>query len=181
MTARASMSALIASLRRLINDASGESAVWTDEELQEWLDAHRDEVIEEPLAYAWQTVAGESVVLAYVASCGNWESDAALTDANGDTLTADRENLVVGQWTFDEHQQPPVYLTGRSYDVYAAAADALEARAAQFALAYDFTADGASYHRSQQAQALLALAKQYRRRSRPRVARMVRDDVSAQG
>lgn len=175
------MSALIASLRRLINDASGESAVWTDEELQEWLDAHCDEVIEEPLAYAWQTVDGESVVLAYVASCGNWESDAALTDANGDTLTADSENLVVGRWTFNEHQQPPVYLTGRSYDVYAAAADALEARAAQFALSYDFTADGASYHRSQQAQALLALAKQYRRRSRPRVARMVRDDVSAQG
>ena len=174
--ARTTMSALIDRVRRLINDPAGADEVWTDDEVQDWLDAHRDEVIEVELAYATQLVAGVTVVLEYAAEMGGWDDDAALTDANGDTLTADSINLVAGRWTFDEHQQPPVYLTGRNYDVYAAAADALEARAAQVALAYDFSADGASYHRSQQGEALLRLARQYRGRSRPTIARMVRDD-----
>ena len=172
------MSALIARVRLLVNDPAGADEVWSDEEIEQLLDAHCDEVIEEPLAYAWQTVAGVAVVLAYTAELGNWEADAALTDADGNTLTADSENLVVGRWTFDEHQQPPIYLTGRSYDVYAAAADALEARAAQVALAFDFTADGATYHRSQQGEALLRLARQYRGQARASVARMVRSDTN---
>ncbi len=176
MAARGTMAELIALVRRLVHDPAGDDQAWTDEELQDWLDAHRDEVIEEPLAYAWQWVAGESVVLAYTAGRGYWEDDAALTAADGTALTADTSNLMVGRWTFDAHQPPPVHLTGRSYDVYAAAADALEARAAQFALAYDFSADGATYHRSQQSEALLRLARQYRGQARVRVARMVRTD-----
>jgi len=174
------MFSLIVQVRRLIHD-NGTTTVWSDEELQDWLDAHRIEVIRAPLQYARTVVGGQVVIRDYATELSNWEGDATLTDADGNTLAPETANLVVGRWSFTAHQQPPVHLTGRSYDVYAAAADALEARAAQFALAYDFTADGASYHRSQQAQALLALAKQYRRRSRPRVARMVRDDVSAQG
>ena len=174
--ARTSMSALIDRVRRLVNDPAGADEIFTDDEVQDWLDAHRDEVIELELAYATQLVAGVTVVLEYAAEQGGWEDDAALTDANGATLTADALNLVVGRWTFNAHQQPPVYLTGRSYDVYAAAADAMEARAAQVALAFDFSADGASYSRSQQGEALLRLAKQYRGRSRPTIARMVRND-----
>lgn len=176
MAARGTMAELIALVRRLVHDPAGADQAWTDEELQDWLDAHGEAAVVEPLTYAWQWVAGAQVVLAYTAGRGYWEADAALTAADGTTLTADSANLMVGRWAFNAHQPPPVHLTGRSYDVYAAAADALEARAAQFALAYDFSADGATYHRSQQAQALLALAKQYRRRSRPRVARMVRTD-----
>ena len=174
--ARTTMSSLIDRVRRLVNDPAGADEVWTDDEIQEWLDAHRDEVIEVELAYATQLISGVTVVLEYAAEMGDWEDDAALTDANGGTLTPDSENLVVGRWSFDTHQQPPIYLTGRSYDVYAAAADAMEARAAQVALAFDFSADGATYHRSQQGEALLRLAKQYRGRSRVTVARMVRDD-----
>ncbi len=176
------MSALITRVRRLVNDPAGASAVWTDDELQDWLDAHREEVIDEALGYSWQRVAGVDVVLVYVAEQGDWEGDVVLTDASGNTLTADDVNLVAGRWTFDAHQQPPVYLTGRSYDVYAAAADALEARAAQVALAFDFSADGASYQRSQQGEALLRLAQQYRRSSRSQsrlqTATLVRDDIN---
>ena len=178
MAARVSMGELIALVRRLVYDPVSTEQNWTDSELQTWLDTHCVTAIEQPLAYTWQTVAGERVVLEYVAELGYWEADAKLTDASGNTLTATSANLVAGRWSFVAHQQPPVYLTGRSYDVYAAAADALEARAAQVALAYDFSADGATYHRSQQGEALLRLARQYRGQARASVARMVRSDTN---
>lgn len=63
------------------------------------------------------------------------------------------------------------------YDVYAAAAELLEAWAARLKLAYDFSADGASYQRSQQREALLELAAKYRAQQRPQVALQVRGDV----
>ena len=174
--ARTTMAALIDRVRRMIHDPAGADETWTDDELQDWLDAHREDVVQRQLGYAETIADGAVVVLDYAAKDGNWESDAALADSAGTALTPDTADYLVGRWTFAAHQAPPVYVSGRSYDVYAAAADALEARAAQVALAFDFTADGATYHRSQQGEALLRLARQYRGQARVRVARMVRTD-----
>lgn len=176
MTARATMATLIARVRRLIHDPSGVEEVWTDEEIQEWLDAHRLDVAMLPLEPIWSIVGGAVMTLDYIAPYGHWEADALLSDAAGAELTPASADLLVGRWTFAAHT-PQVYLTGKSYDPYAAAADALEARAAQVALAYDFSADGASFQRSQQGEALLRLARQYRGRSRPIVVRLAREDT----
>lgn len=73
---------------------------------------------------------------------------------------------------------PPVYLVGKTFDVYAAAADLLESWAAKVKTAYDFTADGASFSRSQQVAALLSLAGDYRRRQRSLTALQVRGDIA---
>ena len=178
MATRASMAALIARLRLLVNDPVGASQIWSDDQLQDWLDGQRTDVVRAALYYNWAIVAGANAVLNYFAETGDWESDAALSDVEGTTLTPGAVNLLTGRWTFAAHQAPPVYLTGQTYDLYAAAADVLEARAGQLAGAYDFTADGATYHRSQQAAGLLALARQYRGRSRPRMIQMVRDDAN---
>ena len=63
------------------------------------------------------------------------------------------------------------------YDAYAAAADLLEAWAAKEKLAFDFDADGQSFKRSQKAQALLELAREYRRQQRPLAGVLVRSDA----
>ena len=62
-------------------------------------------------------------------------------------------------------------------DVYAAAADLLEAWAAKEKLAFDFDADGQSFKRSQKAQALLGLAREYRKKQLPQQVGMVRSDA----
>ena len=168
--------ALVDRVRRLINDPVGAEAIWTDDEIQEWLDAHRLDVALLPLQPVWSTVAGTAAALEYVAPYGHWAPDALLQDSSGAELLPESADLLVGRWHFAEHT-PQVFLTGKSYDPYAAAADALEARAAQVALAYDFSADGATFQRSQQGESLLRLAQQYRSRSRPTIARLVREDT----
>jgi len=63
------------------------------------------------------------------------------------------------------------------YDAYAAAADLLEMWAAKEKLSFDFEVDGQSYKRSQKAQALLELAREYRRQQRPQQGVLVRSDA----
>lgn len=53
------------------------------------------------------------------------------------------------------------------YDIHAAAADVLEERAVVLATEFDFTADGATYHRSQQYEALMKQARYHRARRTP--------------
>lgn len=54
-----------------------------------------------------------------------------------------------------------------TYDSHAAAADILEERAVALAAEFDFTADGATYHRSQQYEALMKQARYHRSRRAP--------------
>lgn len=58
--------------------------------------------------------------------------------------------------------QRPIYLNGRSYDVYGAAADALEIQAAQVSQDFDFQTEGVSYSRSQKHEQLTKQAERYR-------------------
>ncbi|NOZ27968.1 MAG: hypothetical protein GXP39_07950 [Chloroflexi bacterium] len=173
--ARTTMADLITRLRRLIND-SGTSQTWTDDELQDFLDARRLDVRRARLRPETTWAAGTVTYTDYYADYGDWESDAVLEDADGDDLTPSSSDWLTGHWTFAD-QDPPVFITGKSYDLYAAAADVLEAWAAKVALEFDFDADGGRFRRSQKREALLELAKRYRRRSRPQVAVMVRNDV----
>lgn len=63
------------------------------------------------------------------------------------------------------------------YDAYAAAADLLEMWAAKEKLSFDFEVDGQSYKRTQKAQALLGLAREYRKKQLPQQVGMVRSDA----
>jgi hypothetical protein len=165
--ARASMADLITRLRLLINDLAGAEQVFSDDELEDALDARRADCrhLELAAAQTWDPVTGVTY-LDHYAKVGDWETDAALEDATGLTLVTATADYLVGHWTFAASQTPPVYLTGKTYDLYATAADVLEMWAAKVALAFDFEADGASYKVSQRRAALLDLAGVYRRRAR---------------
>lgn len=177
MVQRTTTGELINRLRTLINDTDT-TVIFESETLQQFLDAHRIDVIQQPLKYVSSVVSGGTVeVHTFYTEVGDWEDGVTITDTDGDTVTPDDEELVTGRWDFTADTDPPLYITGSYHDLYAAAADALEARAGMVALQYDFTADGATYHRSQQLQALLALSRQYRAMARPVVVRMVRSDL----
>lgn len=177
MAVRGSMADLIARVRFLINDPAGASPTISDQQIQDTLDERRVDVRFEELQPAETPVAGRLVTLDHYSHRGNWEADEALFDGAYNELTPTDANRLVGHWTFGADTSSPVYLVGKTYDVYAAAADLLEAWAAREKASFDFTADGASYHRSQKVANLLELARRHRQQQRPQSIRQVRNDV----
>ena len=176
--ARASMAELIVRCRRMIADPAGGSAVFTDDELQEALDAHREDVRYLALTAAESIAPGGGVtVLDYYADVGDWEADEQLVGPSFAVLAPATSDRLTGHWTFASSVLPPVYLTGKHYDLHGAAADILEAWAAKLKLAFDFSEDGQSFKRSQQAALLIDLAMEHRRKQWPTVAQQVRGDL----
>ncbi len=172
------MADLITRVRLLINDPAGASPVFSDQEVQDALDRHRSDVRYLELTPAETVAPGGAVsYLDYYADRGDWEADEALYDSTYAALAPSASDRLTGHWTFAADTDPPVYLVGKSYDVYAAAADLLEAWAAREKMAFDFDADGQGFKRSQKVQMLLAMAREYRRQQRPVSVGMVRTDA----
>ena len=172
---RPTMQYLVREVRRLIgDDGPASERVWTDDELEQFLDAYRAVVVRASLlpSYPVPTRFWRS-------RYQHWEQGARLTIGSADVNVVVEDSLY-GEWELDEETFGPVYATGRTYDVYAAAADALEAWAAREKLAYDVTLDGQTLRRSQVGDRLLALAQSYRRRARPRQAQVTRSDIEVQ-
>lgn len=74
-------------------------------------------------------------------------------------------------YTWDTSTEPPTQDANdnwlATYDLHAAAADVLEERAVALATSFDFSADGASYQRSQQYEALMKQCRYHRARRTP--------------
>jgi hypothetical protein len=168
--ARETMLPLIERLRSLIHDTD-DTPAQSDDELQAHLDANRTDVFQEPLTYIPERVNGATVYRVHVSRYSYWELD-TLADANGAAVTPDASDLMMGRWEFTAGYEPTLYVTGKVYDLFAAAAAALDVWAMQEALSFDFDADGASYKRSQKQNMLLRMAEQYRRKARPTTAQM---------
>ena len=176
--ARAGMADLITHLRRLIHDASGLDQTFSDDDLQAFLDEHQTEVRYAPLAAVPTVQTGGAVeYLGYRAAHGWWEGTPSLYDGSYATLSPGTVNLQTGRWEFAAHQSDPVYVVGYRYDMYAAAIDALTAWLARLKFAYDFTADGATFRRSQQIATIQGLIAQYSVIAGPQVMTMTRSDV----
>ncbi len=170
MAARASMADLIGRLRRMIGDPAA-SAVWTDEELQDALDARRRDVRYEQLTVAETVQPGGQVVwLDWWAQDGDWESDAKLYGPTYAELTPATSDYLTGHWTFAAHQAGPVYVVGKTYDMPGAAADVLEEWAGRARTTVTDWRD--------MVQALQASAARFRERQRAAVTRAARSDMT---
>lgn len=162
---RATMDALVTQVRLLIGDPSGLAPVFTDDDLLMLLDNNATDVLYEQLQpLATIAPGGATQYLTWRASAGWWEASEQLLDASYNVLTPASANRQRGLWTFDDHQSA-VLITGARYDVYGAAADALDAWIAKVKLQYDFSADGGDYKRSQQLAGLVSLRDGLRSRS----------------
>ena len=202
MPVRPTMADLISKVRQMIFDPSGVNQVFQDGDIQDALDEFRDDVrymlleIAPSIVNTTSTGNQPSTIYAdYYAPVGYqfWESDAVIQGNNVNTgqpwivLTPAASDWITGHWQFETNvftsgtvpgQFPPVFITGKTYCRWSVAADLLEFRAATAAASYDITVDGQSLRRSQMIDNWLKMANQYRKKAKPRVAKMVRNDVT---
>lgn len=197
MSVRTTMADLISRVSMMIGDPN--NTQFTQQQVQDYLDANRDDIRFEPLKIAPTIVSNIStgnqpttIFADYYSRYEWWEQDVVISGTNTATnvawavLNPAGSDYIVGHFQFEltpfvngtaPGQYPPIFATGKVYDQYAAAADLLEFWAASLTGAYDFSTNGQTFHRSQLLTAKLKLADQYRKRAKPRRVQMQRDDV----
>ena len=185
MSVRASMADLITRTRTLIFDpgplTGALSSIFTDGQVQDALDFWREErrwVALRPMPT--YTVGGNIHYLDYYHDAQNWEADVQLQDLTYLTITPALSEYIVGHWQFTT--QPNgigVRATGKTYDLYASAADLLGWWAAQLKLTAvsQRTADQAITYRDQ-ITTISALIAEYRRLSFAHTHRLYQGDAS---
>jgi hypothetical protein len=197
--ARPTMSALITQTRLMIADPSGTNQVFTDDQVQMKLDELRDDIWYEQLSAAPAVVNAAStnnqpqMVFADFYSAYHWWEDGVVLQGYfggkaSVVLTPVASDLLVGHWQFQLNifasgtapgQFPPVWATGKIYDLYAASADLLDMRATTLSLTtFDFSSDSQSFKVSQVIDNMRKAALSYRRQAKPKIAKMVRRDVA---
>jgi len=170
------MADLIALVRDMIGDPAGESATFTDNQIERSLDIHRWDIRYQALKPLPTVVSGGAEYREWHSEEQYWEADAVLYDGSYHALTPSESDALHGRWVFASHQSSVLAL-GKVYDPYGAAADLLEMWAGKTATEYDVEADGARMNRSQKRQALKELASVYRRQQRILTGRQIRDDL----
>jgi len=179
MAARSSMSTLITRVRALISDTAGATQTFSDDEIEDVLDARRDDIRYEFLTPVDTIAAGGSITWLTWYGGANWESSATFTDSSYNAITPTAADYMIGKFDFATHQASGVLITGYMYDVYGAAADMLDLWSAKLKLGVDFTADGATFHLSQRLSLFKQLAQDYRGKSTSSgVVHLRRSDVN---
>lgn len=163
--ARSGMAALIEELRGLTEAGTAEytlgtTSYWSDNSLQDVMDLHRMDLRFAPLhSYPEQGLGGTLQWFEYRSPYGYFEATTGgtailwLQDSTGATIgtalwSADYRR---GVFTFGSNAGgTAIYLTGRSYDLNAAAAEVWRKKASHYApSAFDFSTDNHRVDRSQ--------------------------------
>ncbi|MCC7210130.1 MAG: hypothetical protein IT323_22695 [Anaerolineae bacterium] len=163
MTARTGMVNLIRRLRGLTHAGTADYSVagtdwWTDDQLQEVLDACRVDLNHVPLSEAPEYSGGVQVFRMFYTGYPNLEEMDSGTDAfdiengRGDSVgtalyTADYIRGVVNFTS--SYNGTALYITGRSYDLNIAAAQVWREKAAWRANFINFSADDQSFTQAQ--------------------------------
>jgi hypothetical protein len=120
MAVRSSMAALIARVRVLLNDPAGASQVFDDQTIQDVMDEGRTDVVNGVLV-AKPTYSGASIqFLDYYATLGDWETDYVLKQYLTVTVTPSAVEPIAGHFQFSATTLPPIYITGKTFDIYCA-------------------------------------------------------------
>lgn len=177
MAVRSTMAALISRVRLLLSDPAGTSQIFADQDIQDVLDAGRQDV-KNLLLIARPTFTGSTIqYLDYYSELTDWEDDVIFKQYLVVSVTPSVSEPIAGHWQFATTTLPPIYLSGKTYDIYRAAADLLERQSAQWALRYSMSVDGQSLQRNQAFQSLQQLARSYRMQQRATSISLTRSDV----
>lgn len=157
----------------MVDDAS--AATWSEDNAQEILDQHADRLLYVGITpETWPSAANTFVYRQYDLRARNLEENTSGTtrwrvyDHDGNTVgTADYTvDYVKGVLTFGTNTAGSTYYyDGYSYDLNGAASQAWEERAGMQADAYSFSADGASYSRSEWFKHCLQMSSYYKAQS----------------
>ena len=185
MAVRGGMANLILRTRRLIQDVSVTAPVFLDQEVQDKLDQYR--FYQRYVRLTPQATiqpGGKRLWTDFFSEFENWEetgsgSEFSLVDATYNVLTPDSSDYISGHWTFNAGvNNAVVWITGQSYDIYAAGADLASDWAGIVKLQFDFSDNNVQYKRNQQFEALLQLSEKLREKALPRRVSMGRQDVT---
>jgi hypothetical protein len=187
--ARTTMAALISRMRSFVNDAAGTSQVWTDDQIQQYMDIRSLPVDFAPMTPIPTVGNGGTATyfiyrtpgLGFFETTDGGTAAFVVQDGRGSIQAASGYVMQyeLGQLAFTTDRRGSAYfVTGTSYDVYGAAADILDATAARWATQFSFTADGASFNRAQGFDMLRKLADNYRRQAWPMVITNTRSDMT---
>ena len=162
---RAGMSALIEELRGMTEAGTadytvGSTVYWSDNSMQDILDNHREDLnFQQLMGNPYQGAGGTLTWLDYRSPVGFFEQTTGgtaiffLQDSTGATLGTSLYSVDYrrGVVTFNSDMRGTVvYLTGRTYDLNAAAAEMWRKKAAHYApTTFDFSTDNHSIKRSQ--------------------------------
>lgn len=180
---RSSMAAIISRVRLLINDTlpAGQGQIFSDDQIQDILDSSRMDVRNKALRPE-RTFSGTTIqYVDYYASWTDWEDDLVLKQNLTILETPATSENIVGHWTFTASVLPPVFITGKTYDRYRAAADLLEMWAAMLVLNFDVVVGGQTFKQSQAPDALAKLSKSYRMKQRAGTILTTRSDLKSTG
>lgn len=192
MTARSGMANLIVRLRGMTEAGTADYTLagqgyWSDDQLQAILDSNRSQLTRWPLEAGYEFVGeGTPEYHDYLIGQKDLEEAASgtpiwrLEDGTGAAIgTADYSvNYDAGHIRFiADTRGVTYYLTARTYNLRAAAAEIWQRKAGHAAKGYDFSADGAKYDRSQIYEHCLKMAEQYRDTAGIKVSRLFRSDV----
>jgi hypothetical protein len=151
------MATIITTWRDMVADPTG--AVWDDSEALSILDAHRLDFYAHPLTARGQNESGTVVYKVFETPLRNIEGTAGtaypvtfrMFDSGGNTISgsAYSADFLNGRFVFTDNQGGSVRLIDAStFDLNAAAAAGWRQLAGAKASLYSFTADGASFSRS---------------------------------
>jgi hypothetical protein len=170
---RTSMAVLITRVRFMVGDpliaGTPVTSTFTDDQIQDALDHHRTDVIQLRLIPRATLTTTGAQWKDYQAPCGFWEDDVVIVDPTFNAVTPATSDELTGHWTFTVSTLPNLYITGKAYDMYGAAAEILEAWSGIVRAEgdFDFSEDGQSFSRSQKGRGLDAQAAEYRRKALP--------------
>lgn len=181
---RATMQDLVTRTRRFIGDPAGAKAHFEDTDIQEALDDGHQFVARYARLRPAPTLQQGGIYdfLDYYSNVGNWEADEKLTWVDFSIITPTSSDRIAGHWTVPQQSAagvyPPLFITGKFYDLHGAAADLLEQWAASLApTTFNFSADGASFQRGKIIDSLMALANTHRQKQMAVSHRVHRSDV----
>lgn len=180
--ARTSLAALIAQVRLFIADPTGSTQQFSDDAIQAELDNHRHEMrfitLQPSPTFVPSGGATQVLFFDYYSDSKWWEDDLVLQNASYQTIAADVSENFVGHWHFNV--QPTgiaVIATGKTFDVYKAAANLLRQWAGTLKLNYAFSANDHKFALSEQIKNILAVAKEYDAQAVPVVSLLVQTDA----
>ena len=163
---------------------------WDADQVQRVLDRHRLDVYQEPIQMIPRHTGGGSIAYyEHQSSYDNfeqtdggsaifWLEDAAGDNASTAIYSVDYQR---GRVTFTQDTAGTAYyLTGRSYDLYGAAAEMWNMKASHQSgggAGFDWSTDNMSVKRSQVKQQYVEMAHYYEGMARPRVIQVDRSDI----
>lgn len=184
MTVRTTMTDIITRVKIMIDDSA--NIQFTDQHIQDVLDRKRSRYRYSRLqeletfapntgAVTWTEFTAEELTSL------PWETDVSISDYTWNPLTATTSDYNSGFWTFATSHVPPLWISGKTYNIWLAAADLLEEWASTLKLKFDFAADDQKYTISQKRDHCLDQARRFRTQSPVTTGRLVRGDETTYG